>query len=66
VRIGDLVESNNGCRGIITEVEMMYPRHPQSPVGRVAVDWIGAAPRWYRKGLMFSPFSVKVISRANR
>jgi len=65
MRVGDLVEANNGERGIITEVDMMYP-HPQSPVGYVAVEWIGAAPRWHRKGLMFSPFSVKVISRASR
>ena len=66
MRIGDLVESNNGCRGIITEVEMMYPRHPQSPVGRVAVEWVGAVPSWWHRGLLFSAFSVKVISHANR
>lgn len=66
MRVGDLVEANKGERGIITEVEMMYPRHPQSPVGRVAVEWIGDAPRWWHRGLLFSSFSVKVISHASR
>ena len=64
MKVGDLIEANSGERGIITEVEKMYPRHPESPVGSVAVSWIGESPRWYRQGLMFSPFSVKVVSNA--
>ena len=68
MRVGDLVETNSGFRGIITEVEMMYPRHPQSPVGNVAVEWIGDAPTWHRhRGQLFPVFSVKkVLSHANR
>ena len=64
MKVGDLIEAHRGERGIVTEVEMMYS-HPQSPVGRVAVEWIGAAPNWWRRGLLFTAFSVKVVSRAN-
>ena len=67
MKVGDLVKSNSGFRGIITEVEMMYPNHPESPVGRVAVEWIGKSPTWHHtRGQLFSAFSVEVISHANR
>ena len=66
MRVGDLVESHSGFRGVITKIVMMYPGHPDSPVSRVAVEWIGDAPRWWHRGLLFSSFSVKVISHANR
>ena len=65
MKVGDLVETNHGHYGIVTEVEMMYPGHPQSPVGRVAVHWSDAPPRWWRKGLLVDAFSIKrVASRA--
>lgn len=65
MKIGDIVEARHGEHGVITKVEMMYPRHPQSPVGQIAVEWIGNAPKWWRRGLMFSPFAInRVVSRA--
>ena len=63
MKVGDLIEANGGERGVITAVEMMYP-HPQSPVGRISVEWVSAAPRWWHRGLMFNSFSVKVVSNA--
>ena len=67
MQVGDLVQAHSGFRGIITEVEMMYPNHPESPVGRVAVEWIGESPTWHHtRGQLFDAFSVKVISHANR
>ena len=65
MKVGDLVEARHGEHGIVTEVEMMYPGHPQSPVGRIAVFWTGPAPRWWRKGLLFSTSAInRVVSRA--
>ena len=65
MKIGDIVEVNSGERGVVVKVEKMYPRHPQSPVGQIAVEWIGNAPKWWRRGLMFDTFSVnRVVSRA--
>ena len=62
-RVGDLVETHKGVRGVITATEMMYA-HPQSPVGSIAVEWDGDAPKWWRRGLFFEVFAVKVVSRA--
>ena len=63
--IGDIVEANNGSHGVIVAVEMMYPGHPQSPVGRVKVEWLSDAPHWWRRGLMFGTSALnRVVSRA--
>ena len=67
MRVGDIVEANNGSHGIIVAVEMMYPGHPQSPVGRVKVEWFSDAPHWWRRGLMFGVSALnRVVSRASR
>ena len=64
MKVGDIVEHYNGATAVVTEVEMMYPNNPYSPVGRIAVDWIGAAPGWWRRGLKFDATSInRVISR---
>ena len=64
MQVGDIVEVNSGDRGVVIKVEKMYPRHPQSPVGRVAVEWIADAPTWWRRGLMFDTFAInRVVSR---
>ncbi len=61
---GDLIETNKGQRGIIIQTEMMYPKHPNSPIGRVEVEWLGTPPHWWRRGMMFGIASIKMVSRA--
>ncbi len=67
MKVGDIVEANNGSHGIILEVGMLYPGHPDSPIGRVKVEWFSDAPHWWRRGLMFGTSALKgVVSRAKR
>ena len=67
MKVGDLVEHNSGPIGLVTAVEMMYPYHPESPVGRIEVEWLGVGPDWWRRGLKFDVTSIKrVVSRAAR
>ena len=64
MKLGDIIEHYNGCMGVVTDIEMMYPGNPYSPVGRVEVDWMGAPPGWWRRGLKFDVTSIKrVVSR---
>ena len=65
MKVGDLIEHNMGHLGIVTDVRMMYPRHPMSPVDTVKVSWIDTQPDWTHPDLWFSVFSInKVVSRA--
>ena len=68
MKVGDLIECNNGYRAIIMGVEMLYPGHPQSPVRNCEVVWLDGVPKHSRKFGQFyilSAFAVKrVISRA--
>ena len=61
MKIGDLIETNKGERGIVTYVKYMYPDHPNSPVDGVKVRWVDKAPDWHREGLVFSTFAVKEV-----
>ena len=65
MKVGDLVEHSSGPIGLVTDIEMMYPGHPDSPVGRVEVEWVGLGPGWWSSGLRFDVSSIKrVVSRA--
>ena len=65
MKIGDIVEARHGEHGIIIAVEMMYPTHPQSPVGSIKVKWLSNPPRWWRRDLSFPTFAInRVVSRA--
>ena len=48
MKIGDLIEVGGDnhpvARGVIIGVEKLYPRHPESPLRNVEVDWVGEAP----------------------
>ena len=61
---GDLIETNKGKRGIIIGTEMMYPYHPNSPIGRVNVEWLDTPPHWWRRGMMFGIASIRIVSRS--
>lgn len=65
MKIGDLVEGPHNARGIITAIELLYPRHAQSPIGRVKVEWLDKAPHWWRRETAYSVGAIKrVVSRA--
>ncbi len=65
MKVGDIVEARHGEHGVIIDVEMMYPNHPDSPVGRIKVEWINEHPHWWRRGLMFGISAInRVVSRA--
>ena len=65
VKVGDLIEHNMGHLGIVTDVRMLYPRHPMSPVDTVKIAWIDSEPDWSHPELRFSVFAIKrVVSHA--
>ena len=66
MKVGDLVESHKGSRGIVIESELMYPNHRDSPVGRVRVHWQTEPPEWTHPGLFFSVLSLRKITNENR
>jgi hypothetical protein len=66
VKIGDLVETHKGVRGVVLDTEKLYPGHPQSPLRNVLVQWLDDAPVWHVKGRWTDRFAVKVISHAKR
>ena len=67
MKIGDLIEARHGEVGIVIEVEMMYPGHPDSPTRGVKVMWQGEPPQWCRRDMFFSTMAInRVLSRANR
>ena len=70
MKVGDIIECNSGLQGLVVDVEMMYPRHPESPVGMLHVYWSESSRE--KMGLRgrepvgkISPFSIKkVVARA--
>ena len=63
VKVGDLVRHNKGHIGMVTEVRMMYPRHPMSPVDAVKVTWQHSVPDKSGTVLWYSQFAIdKVLS----
>ena len=65
MKVGDLIEHNLGHLGIVTDVRMLYPRHPMSPVDTVKVAWIDSEPDWSHPELRFSVFAInRVVSSA--
>lgn len=69
---GSIIETNNGLQGLVVDVEMMYPGHPDSPAGMLHVYWNESSRA--HLGLRgrepigkVSPFSVKrVVSRGEK
>lgn len=67
MKMGDFIECDGPCatyRGLVIDVEMMYPSHPQSPPRNLIVQWVEDAPPFAfgpDRGKV-SAFSVKVIS----
>ena len=46
MKVGDMIEVNTGQTGLILDREMLYPRHPCSPVRNYIVMWNDGAPRY--------------------
>lgn len=61
MKVGDLIEHNMGHLGIVTDVKMMYPFHPKSPVETVKIAWIDSEPDWSHPDLRFSVFAIKRV-----
>ena len=67
MKVGDLVEAQKGERGIVLDIEPVYPGNRYSPPRSVKVYWFDSAPRWHRKGLYDHVSGIKrVVSSANR
>tara|TARA_Y100000310_G_scaffold268314_1_gene280831 strand:+ start:122 stop:328 length:207 start_codon:yes stop_codon:yes gene_type:complete len=68
MKIGDLVEYRTGEKALILELEMLYPRHPESPIRNLVVHWLDKPPRqaYGHEKRKVDVFAVKVISRADR
>ena len=65
MKVGDIIEHNMGHIGIVTDVRMMYPRSPMSPVDAVKVTWQHTEPDWTNTALWFSMFAInRVVSSA--
>ena len=72
MKIGDMIETQTGYHGLIVGAEMMYPRHPQSPVRHFEVLWLETSRQ--QMGLRgkhepvgkVSPFSVKKVMRGEQ
>ena len=68
MKMGDLIECAGPWgtySGLVIDVEMMYPSHPQSPPRNLTVEWVNGVPP-YAFGPnrnKVSAFSVKVVSR---
>ena len=45
MKIGDLIEYRTGEKALILELEMLYPRHPQSPIRNLIVHWLDEPPK---------------------
>ena len=61
MKIGDIVEHINGSMAIVTDIAMMYPGNPYSPIGRVEIHWLRAAPNWWRRGLKVDATSIRRV-----
>mgnify|MGYP003637864627 CR=1 len=68
MKVGDLVECHRGERGLILDIEKLYPNHPgSSPIRNVLIHWLDDPPLWHVVGRPTHAGAVKrVISRASR
>ncbi len=66
MKIGEMVEYNTGEKALILELEMLYPRHPDSPVRNLVVHWLDEPPMgaFGPKKCKVDVFAVKVINHA--
>jgi len=65
-KIGDLVETHGGVRGLILDTEDLYPGNPYSPVRNVLIHWINEPPAWHVEGRYTDVFAVKKIGGRRR
>ena len=67
MKVGDLIEAHKGERGIILDIELMYPGNKYSPIHSVLVHWFSETPHWHVKGRYAHYTGIKkVISHAGR
>ena len=67
MKVGDLIESHRGERGLILDIESMYPGNKYSPPRSALIHWLGNPPRWHVEGRYCHVSGIKrVISDAGR
>ena len=68
MKVGDLIEIHTGEKALVLELEMLYPRHPRSPIRNLVVHWVDHPPShaFGDKKSKVSAFSAKVISHAKK
>lgn len=66
MQVGDIIEANKGERGIILDIELIYPNNKYSPPRCALVHWFDDAPHWSVPGRYSHVSGIKkVISRAH-
>lgn len=67
MKVGDMIEAHKGERGIILDVEFMYPGNRHSPPRSVKVHWFDSIPLFQRNGQSVHVSGIKrVISASPR
>jgi len=67
MKIGDLIEGHRGERGIILDIELIYPGHPRSPPRAALIYWMNEVPLYHVEGRYTHISAVKkVLSHASR
>ena len=65
MKVGDLIESHRGERGLILGIELLYPNRKGSPPRTALIHYFGRAPHWHKKGIYSHVSGIKkVLSRA--
>lgn len=67
MKVGDLIEAHRGERGIILDIELLYPGNKYSPPRSALIHWLSDAPQWHVEGRYCHASGIRrVISRASR
>ena len=67
MKVGDLIEAHKGQRGVILEIELMYPGNKYSPPRAALIHWLDEAPHWHIEGRCCHVSGIKkVISSTHK
>ena len=66
MKVGDMIEAHKGERGIILDIEFMYPGNRYSPPRAVKVHWFDSAPLFQRQGHFVHVSGVKRVISESR
>ena len=66
MKVGDMIEAHKGERGIILDIELMYPGNRYSPPRAVKVHWFDSIPLFQRNGCYVHVSGIKRVISASR